>query len=47
MAYMNYKTIIRVDCTPISDTKGLSDKIRDIDGFHDKFSEFNSFSQLM
>lgn len=43
MAYMNYKTIIRVDCTPISDTKGLSDKIRDIDGFHDKFSEFNSF----
>lgn len=43
MAYANYRTIIRVDCTPISDTKGIPNKIRDIDGFHDKFSEFNSF----
>lgn len=43
MAYVNYRTIIRVDCTPISDTKGISDKIRDIDGFHDKFNGFNSF----
>ena len=43
MAYKNTRLLIRVDCTPISDTELLSRKFREIDGFYDNFSEYNYF----
>jgi len=43
MAYKNRRLLIRVGCTPISDTESLSRKFREIDGFYDSFSEYNHF----
>lgn len=43
MAYKNIRLLIRVDCTPISDTESLSRKLRGIEGFYDNFSEYNHF----
>ena len=43
MAFKNVRTLIRVDYTPISDTKALSEKLRSIDGFYDTFSSYNYF----
>lgn len=43
MAYKNIRVLIRVDYTPITDTKTLADKLRDIEGFHNFFSSYNYF----
>ncbi len=43
MAFKNTRLLIRVDCTPISDTESLSKKLRDINGFYDNFDGFNYF----
>lgn len=43
MAFKNTRLLIRVDCTPISDTESLSKKLRDIEGFYDNFSGYNYF----
>lgn len=43
MAFKNTRLLIRVDCTPISDTESLSKKLRDINDFYDNFSGFDYF----
>lgn len=43
MPYKKTKILIRVDCTPITDTKSFAEKIREIPGFRDMFSDFNYF----
>lgn len=43
MAFKNIRTLIRIDYTPISDTKVLSEKLRSIDGFYETFSDYNYF----
>ena len=43
MAFKNVRTLIRVDCSPISETLALSKKIREIEGFHTAFSDYNYF----
>lgn len=43
MAYKNVRVLIRVDYSPISDTKSFSDKLRTIDGFGDVFDNYNYF----
>lgn len=43
MAYKNIRVLIRVDYTPITDTKALADKLRNIEGFYDFFSNYNYF----
>ena len=43
MAFKNVRTLIRVDCSPISDTKTLSTKLREIEGFDAMFANYNYF----
>lgn len=43
MAYNNVKTILRVDCSPIADTRFVSERIRLDEDFQEMFSDFDSF----
>lgn len=43
MAYINTRTLIRVDCSPITNLSLLSERIRQIEGFSNMFERFNSF----
>lgn len=40
MAYTNIKTMIRVDCSPISNLSLLSERIRQIEGFSEMFERW-------
>ena len=43
MAYTNIRTMIRVDCSPITNLSFLSERIRQIEGFSEMFERFNNF----
>jgi hypothetical protein len=43
MAYTIIRTVIRVDCSPITNLPLLSERIRQIEGFPEMFERFDSF----